>query len=195
MNACTAVKDRTNKALCQLRLCTGWAPTELLGPNQLTDRNTDHRLYGAACHPVAEVSTIAEETPIKLLIADDHAIFRDGIVALLESRLDIQLVGEAVDGREAVDMVRQLSPDVVLMDLRTPVMDGIQATRRILASDTATKVLVLSQYDDEPNVTACREAGASGFIPKTTAGPYLLDGIRSVRREVHYVPPTRAGAI
>jgi len=170
-------------------------PAELAGSNEPADSSADRRLYGAVIHVAAEPPTPVEEMPIRLLIADDHAIVRDGIVALLESQPDIHLVGEAADGREAIRMVRQLSPDVVLMDLRMPVMDGLQATRRILAGDSHTRVLMLSQYDDEPNVTACREAGASGFIPKTTAGPYLVDGIRSVSRGVHYTPPTKIGAV
>jgi DNA-binding NarL/FixJ family response regulator len=156
--------------------------------------DTDERLYGIAQGSEGGTIQPEEHLPIKVLIVDDHPIVRDGIVALLRLENDIEIVGQAENGREAVDLTRESSPDVVLMDLLMPVMSGLEATRVIRAAGWPARVLVLSQYDDEENVVASREAGASGFIPKTKAGSFLLDGIRSVRRGVHSAPPNAASA-
>lgn len=158
---------------------------------QLMASDTGQRLFGVAQGSEREVIRPGEPTTIKVLIVDDHAILRDGIVALLGLEKDIEIVGQAENGREAVDMVRQGSPDVVLMDLAMPVMDGLEATKQIRASGWPGKILVLSQYDDKPLVAACGEAGASGFVPKKYAGPLLLKGIRAVTEgEDFYVPST-----
>jgi len=117
---------------------------------------------------------------IKVLVVDDHAIVRDGIRALLGVQKDMQVVGEAVDGKEALEKARRLSPDVVLMDIVMPVMNGLEATRRICKECEHTKVLLLSQYDDEENALVSRQAGAYGFIPKRSAGTQLLAAIRSM---------------
>ena len=116
---------------------------------------------------------------IRVLVADDHAIVRDGIRALLGVQKDMQVVGEAVDGQDALEKTRQLSPDVVLMDIVMPVMNGLEATKRISRECEGTKVLMLSQYDDEENVLASSQVGASGFIPKKSASTQLLSAIRS----------------
>ena len=89
------------------------------------------------------------------------------------------MVGEAVDGQDALEKTRQLSPDVVLMDIVMPVMNGLEATKRISRECEGTKVLMLSQYDDEENVLASSQVGASGFIPKRSASTQLLSAIRS----------------
>jgi CheY-like chemotaxis protein len=149
--------------------------------------DASRRLYGFPLNAQSEALRGEESLITRLLVVDDHAIVRDGMVVLLEAQWDMQVVGEAENGQQAVDMVSQLEPDVVLMDLLMPVMNGLEATRRIRASRLPAKVLMLSQYDDEPTVTACIEAGASGFIPKRNAGPVLLNGIRSVRRGEQYV--------
>jgi DNA-binding NarL/FixJ family response regulator len=117
---------------------------------------------------------------IKVLVADDHAIVRDGIRALLGVQKDMQVVGEAVDGKDALEKTRQLSPDVVLMDVVMPGMNGLEATKLISREFGQTKVLMLSQYDDEENVLASTQAGAYGFIPKKSASTQLLSAIRSM---------------
>ncbi|MFW6126376.1 MAG: response regulator [Chloroflexota bacterium] len=119
---------------------------------------------------------------IKVLVADDHAVVRDGIRALLSLQKDMQVVGEAVDGKEAASKTRELLPDVVLMDIVMPVMNGLDATRAITKECERVKVLMLSQYDDEENVMASEQAGALGFIPKKSASSQLLAAIRSADR-------------
>ena len=119
---------------------------------------------------------------IRVLVVDDHAVVRDGIRAVLALQRDIQVVGEAVNGKDAVEKTIELMPDVVLMDIVMPEMNGLDAAREICRKCERAKVLMLTQYDDEENVRASREAGALGFIPKAAASSRLLTGIRSVAR-------------
>jgi DNA-binding NarL/FixJ family response regulator len=123
---------------------------------------------------------------ISVLVVDDHAIVRDGIRALLGLQRDIQVVGEATDGWEALEKTRALHPDVVLMDIVMPVMDGLEATRKISGEHPRTKVLMLTQYDDEENMSASAGAGAFGFIPKKLASSQLLTCIRSANQGVPF---------
>jgi len=128
---------------------------------------------------------------IKVLVVDDHTIVRDGICALLALSGDIEVVGEAANGSEAVEMVRTLKPDVVLMDIAMPIMGGLEATRRI-CKEFQTKVLILTQYDDKEYVFPVIEAGASGFISKVAASSELASGIRSVYHGDSYLSPSIA---
>jgi DNA-binding NarL/FixJ family response regulator len=129
---------------------------------------------------------------IRVLVVDDHTLLRDGISALLELASDIEVVGEAGNGKDALDKVRELLPDVVLMDIDMPVMDGLEAARRINARQSGTKVLILSQYDDATHVLEAVEAGVQGFVGKTAASAELAAGIRSVHRGDSYLSPTAA---
>lgn len=124
---------------------------------------------------------------IKVLVVDDHAMVRDGIRALLALQKDMEVVGEAVNGQEALDKVLRLSPDVVLMDIVMPVMNGFEATKRITEGGRA-KVLMLTQYDEDDNVFASSQAGALGFVPKRSAGPDLLEAIRAVSQGKRFMP-------
>jgi len=124
---------------------------------------------------------------IKVLVADDHAMVRDGIRAVLALQRDMQVVGDAVNGREALEKTIQLSPDVVLMDIVMPVMNGLDATREICRECPHAKVLMLTQYDDKENVLASSQVGALGFIPKTAVSSKLLTGIRSVSQGKQFV--------
>ena len=126
---------------------------------------------------------------IKVLIVDDHTVVRDGIRALLTLQKDISVVGEAVNGKEAVEKVLQLSPDVVLMDIVMPVMNGLEATKHICKECPQTKVLMLTQYADEENIVRSEQLGAYGFIPKNAASSKLLDGIRGVSRGERFKRP------
>ncbi|MET9912096.1 response regulator transcription factor [Streptomyces sp. NPDC006476] len=117
---------------------------------------------------------------IRVLIADDQMMVREGFSVLLNATPDIEVVGEAVNGREAVDRVRELSPDVVLMDIRMPELNGIEATREIVASDTTAKVLVLTTFDLDEYVYQALRAGASGFLLKDASARQLADGVRVV---------------
>ena len=129
---------------------------------------------------------------IRVLVVDDHTIVRDGICALLRLAGDIEVVGEAANGREALEMAKKLMPDVVLMDIAMPNMDGLEATRRIRKEFPKVKVLVLTQYDAKEYVFPVIEAGASGFISKTAASSELVSGIRSVYRGDSFLSPSAA---
>ena len=117
---------------------------------------------------------------IRVLVADDHAVVRAGIVALLGSEPDIEVVGEAVDGVEAVELAAALTPDLVVMDVRMPRLTGDEATARILAETPGVRVLVLTTYESDASILAAIEAGASGYLLKAAPADELLAGVRSV---------------
>ncbi len=119
---------------------------------------------------------------IRVMLADDHAILREGIRALLGLCDDIEVVGEAVDGREAVDAARRLDPDVVIMDIAMPGLGGLEATLEIKKSGSRARILVLSQYDDREYVRRLLKAGVSGYLLKKSAGAELANAIRAVHR-------------
>ena len=129
---------------------------------------------------------------IRVLVVDDHTIVRDGICALLALAGDIEVVGEATNGSEALNMVRELHPDVVLMDIAMPIMGGLEATRRISREYPKTKVLVLTQYDDKEYVFPVIESGASGLISKAGASSELAVGIRAVYHGDSFLSPSVA---
>ncbi len=129
---------------------------------------------------------------IKVLIVDDHTIVRDGISVLLDIAGDIEVVGEASNGREALEMIGKLMPDVVIMDIAMPIMSGLEATQRIRKEYPNVKVLALTQYDDKEYVFPVIEAGAYGFICKTAASADLASGIRSVYRGDSFLSPSVA---
>jgi DNA-binding NarL/FixJ family response regulator len=114
---------------------------------------------------------------ISVLLADDQALVRAGFRQLLENEDDIEVAGEAADGAQAVDSARRLRPDLVLMDIRMPVLDGIEATRRVVA-DTTAKVLVLTTFGMDEYVFASLQAGASGFLLKDAPPEDLIDAVR-----------------
>ena len=128
---------------------------------------------------------------IKVLVTDDHAVVREAIRALLSLQKDIEVIGEAVDGRDSIDKVQRLLPNVVVMDIVMPVMSGLEATRQITAEYPETKVLILTQYDEEENMFVAKQVGAYGFIAKNAASSDLLTGIRTVG-EGRYFPPSFA---
>jgi len=132
---------------------------------------------------------------IKVLIVDDHTLVRAGIRSLLTLVSDIEVVGEASDGKEALVKVRQLMPDVVLMDLAMPVMGGLEATRRLHKEFPEIKVLALTQYDDSEYVIPIIEAGARGFVTKMSAFSELAAAIQAVYRGDSYLSSTAATAL
>lgn len=117
---------------------------------------------------------------IRILVADDHTLMRNGIRALLEDEQDIIVVGEAEDGREAVRLVNQVKPNVVLMDIAMPLLNGLEATRQIKREHPEIKVLVLTMYDHEEYFREMLEAGAAGYIVKRAAANELVAAIRAV---------------
>jgi DNA-binding NarL/FixJ family response regulator len=127
---------------------------------------------------------------IRVLIVDDHAILREGIHALLALQDDIEIVGEAADGREAVDKARQLEPDVILMDVAMPLMDGLEATRRIRKENPKAKILILTQYDNKEYVLSSIKSGASGCVPKRAVASELVSAIRAVHQGDSFLYPS-----
>jgi RNA polymerase sigma factor (sigma-70 family) len=117
---------------------------------------------------------------IRIVIADDHSLVRGGFRVMLEAEPDLRVVAEASDGREAVEAVRRAKPDVILMDIRMPQVDGIEATREIVAMDVDTRVLVVTTFDLDEYVFAALRAGAAGFLLKEANPAQLADAVRTV---------------
>jgi len=132
---------------------------------------------------------------IRVIVADDHHLVRQGIRALLEKANDIEVVGEAADGREAIDLVEQLAPDVLVMDIAMPRLDGNQAAGQIRALGVATQVVILSMYSDETLVRRALRNGARGYLLKCSAAEELLLAIRAASRGEIYLSPAISGSI
>ena len=129
---------------------------------------------------------------ITVLLADDHIVVRQGLKALLAAEEGIEIVGEADNGREAVVMAKKFLPDVVVMDIAMPVLNGLEATRQITRAVPTTKVLVLSSYSDDEYIQQLTEAGAAGYLVKQTAANELLKAIREANRGNAYFSPAIA---
>jgi DNA-binding NarL/FixJ family response regulator len=132
---------------------------------------------------------------IRVLLADDHGVIRDGLGRLISSFDDIELVGTAADGVEAVALAAELEPDVVVMDLDMPRLDGIEATRQVLADCPDTAVLVLTSFSDRPRILGAIEAGACGYLLKDVAADEVADGIRAAARGESPIDPRAARTI
>ncbi|MBI5870280.1 MAG: response regulator transcription factor [Actinobacteria bacterium] len=129
---------------------------------------------------------------IRILLADDHAILRAGLVRLLSEEPDIEVVGEADNGREAVQKVQELHPDIVLMDIGMPVMNGMEATKQIKKRDNDVKILVLTMHDNEEYLFQVLQAGASGYVLKKAADSDLVNAIHVVSRGDCFLYPSAA---
>jgi DNA-binding NarL/FixJ family response regulator len=132
---------------------------------------------------------------IRVVLADDHGIVRDGLGRLIAALDDIELVGTAADGVQAVERCAQLAPDVVLMDLDMPNLDGIEATRRVLEDHPATAVLVLTSFSDRARILGAIEAGACGYLLKDVSADEVADGIRAAARGESPIDPRAARTI
>jgi len=132
---------------------------------------------------------------IKVLLADDHKIVRDGLRTLLEKQADIAVLGEAEDGREALQMTRKLSPDVVVMDIAMPELNGIEATRQILSEYPGMKIVALSMHSDKRFVSEMLKAGASAYLLKDCAFEELISAIRTIMKGKIYLSPGIAGVV
>ncbi|MFQ5856239.1 MAG: response regulator [Anaerolineae bacterium] len=130
--------------------------------------------------------------PIRVLIADDHVVMREGISFLLEAEPDIEVVGQASDGQEAWEKARELTPDVVLMDITMPGMSGLEATRQLRAVLPETQVLVLTMHEGDEFFFRMLQAGASGYVLKGASSDELLSAIRAVHQGGVYLYPTMA---
>ncbi len=124
---------------------------------------------------------------VRVLVVDDHAILRDGIRSLLESQDDIEVVGEASDGFEAIDRTEKLQPDVVLMDISMPRMNGLEATRQIKERFPDIKVLILTQHDNREYILPALNAGASGYVLKRSGRREMLEALRQVHEYGSYI--------
>lgn len=120
--------------------------------------------------------------PLRIVLADDHTVMRAGLVALLGSEPTLDIVGEASNGREAVALVERLRPDVALLDLRMPVLDGVGATTEIVAGPAPTRVLILTTYDTDADIERGVEAGATGYLLKDATREQLVDAIHAASR-------------
>jgi two-component system, NarL family, response regulator NreC len=129
---------------------------------------------------------------IRVVLADDHTVVRAGLRAVLSAARDIQIIGEASTGTEAVDMVERFRPEVVVMDLSMPELDGTAATREIVARELPTRVLVLTMHAEEDYLVPLMEAGAAGYLVKSFADRELIDAVRAVARGDVYVRPAAA---
>jgi len=128
--------------------------------------------------------------PITVLLAEDHLIVREGLRALLKSEPDLKVVGEAENGREAVTLSSKLCPDVVVMDIAMPLLNGLEATRQILQATPSTKVLVLSAHSDDAYVEQVMALGAAGYLIKQTAAHVLPEAIREVHKGKSFFSPS-----
>ncbi|MEE8347714.1 MAG: response regulator transcription factor [Dehalococcoidia bacterium] len=133
--------------------------------------------------------------PISVVIADDHALVREGTRQILEDQPGLTVVGEAADGEEAVALVSRLHPDVVLMDIAMPKLNGIDATRLIKQSSPATSVLVLTAYDDDQYIYALLDAGAAGYLLKNVRGEELAQAVRAVAEGESVLHPAIASRV
>jgi DNA-binding NarL/FixJ family response regulator len=132
---------------------------------------------------------------LRILLVDDHALMREGLRSILEKESDIEVVGEAEDGRAALDLAARRSPDVIIMDLGMTNLNGIEATRQLVAANPRRKVIALSTYSDKRYVLAALRAGATGYVVKDEAGSELLRAIRAVSRAQVFLCPKVAGAV
>ncbi len=138
--------------------------------------------------PVSRSETIMGK--IRVLICDDHTILREGIRLLLNSQPDIEVVAEAVDGREAVEKARAVKPDVILMDIAMPFLNGLEATKQIRRDNPNARVLVLTMYESDEYVAQMLEAGAAGYVLKKVAGSELVYALRAVYQGEAFLYPS-----
>lgn len=132
---------------------------------------------------------------VRVLLAEDHAMVRGGVRAMLEAAGGVEIVGEASDGREAVRLAEELRPEVIVMDVAMPQLNGIEATRQIRAAAPAIAVIILSMYGDRPYITEALRAGASAYLLKDAAFAELLTAIREVVAGRRYLSPAVSGVV
>ena len=129
---------------------------------------------------------------IRILIADDHIVMREGLSALIDEEENIEVVAQAANGKEAINLFQTVHPDIILMDLHMPVVDGLEAIRTIMKTDPTAKILVLTSYSNESKVFSAIQAGALGYLLKATSANELLEAINQVYQGNSYLPPAIA---
>ena len=132
---------------------------------------------------------------IRVLLADDHTIFRKGLREIIDRQSDMTVVGEAKDGTEAVSKAEELAPDIILMDIKMPVLDGVKATRLIMAQDERVGIIIVTMYRDDEYVFEAIKAGAQGYILKDADVNELLTAVRNVHRGEPMIDPHMAGRV
>lgn len=133
---------------------------------------------------------VADKKKIRVLLADDHAVLRAGLRALINAEQDMEVVGEAGDGMEAVERTRELQPDVVVMDIAMPRLNGLEATQRIVQSGMETRVLVLTMHSEEQYLLQVLQSGGAGYVLKRSADTELMEAIRTVHRGEAFLYPS-----
>jgi DNA-binding NarL/FixJ family response regulator len=133
--------------------------------------------------------------PIRIMLVDDQALFRESLALLLSAQPDLLVVGEAANGAAALELVAQIRPQVVLMDLRMPILDGIAATRRLRAEHPDVQVIALTTFDDDADVFAALRAGAIGYVLKDVSGETLFAAVRAAARGESLLPPSIAAKV
>ena len=129
---------------------------------------------------------------VRVLVAAEEALFREGVCALLKTCEDIEIVGEATNGKEAIEMVREQNPDIVLVNIAMPILDGAEVTRRVRKENSKIKVLLLTQYEDRDRVLTGLKAGANGYLPKRATTSDLVSAIQAVYRGGYFLYPSVA---
>ncbi len=132
---------------------------------------------------------------VTVLVSDKETLFREGICALLKNCEDMEVVGEAANGKHTIEMVRERTPDVVLMNIAMPIIDGAEVTHRIRKENSAIKVLILTQYEDKDRILSGLQAGANGYIPKRATASDLVSAILVVSRGGYFLYPTVAKTV
>ena len=132
---------------------------------------------------------------IRVLVADDHEVVRDGLCSLINREDDMEVLGQAENGRRAVEMAREMAPDVIVMDISMPDLNGIEATRQINAEESDIKIVALSMHSDSGFVAEMLKAGAAGYLPKDSPGKDVIQAIRTVMAGGTYLPPSLAGVV
>jgi DNA-binding NarL/FixJ family response regulator len=131
---------------------------------------------------------------VRILVADDHEVIRRGVRALLASGKDCEICGEAVDGQDAVEKARQLRPDLIIMDVSMPNLNGLEATRAIRRTLPSTQILILTQHDSQEMMRQALNAGARGFVVKSSVAHDLLNAVEAAKRGESFFDPAGAGA-
>src|SRR3982751_6019321 len=144
---------------------------------------------------VSRMSVTSRPDVIRVILADDHLVVRAGLKALLGTSKDIEVVGEATNGREAVALVERLQPHIAVLDLDMPQMDGLAATRELVARGSATRVLILTMHTEDEYLVTLLEAGAAGYLVKNAADRELADAVRAVASGDSYVQASAARAL
>jgi len=159
-----------------------------------TEGNDPIVVFGPTCEGLAH-DEWEGQLKISVVIAEDHTVVREGLRAILHSAGDVEVVGEAENGREAVRLVAQKQPDVILLDLMMPLLNGFEATKQITRESPKTKILMLSSYSDPDRVQELLDLGAAGYLVKQSAADELVQAIREVRRGQRFLSPALTKAL